>query len=120
MSNPKYLYHYTDADSIKKIASSGQLRPSLARTGDAALGSGVYFTSKPPNSSNATLMNNNYDSAASSVSARKVQSYVRVDADKVNAVSGKGYLGRDVYVVPTDRPLDLHNRGATGGYRKRY
>ena len=44
MSQPRHLYHYTDAQSINKIASSGKLLASTG-PGDAALGPGVYFTS---------------------------------------------------------------------------
>ena len=85
---------------------------------EQALGPGVYFTSKPPQSSNSTLLTNNYDGAASS-NAHKVAAYVRIDADKVNYRSGKDELGRDVYVVPGNG-VDLTDKGAVGGYRKRY
>mmetsp|Transcript_30477 Transcript_30477/g.89788 ORF Transcript_30477/g.89788 Transcript_30477/m.89788 type:complete len:117 (-) Transcript_30477:861-1211(-) len=115
---PKHLYHYTDKDSIHKIATSGELRPSTDTRSDCALGPGVYFTSKPPQSSNSTLLTNNYDGAASS-NAHKVAAYVRIDADKVNYRSGKDELGRDVYVVPGNG-VDLTDKGAVGGYRKRY
>ena len=116
---PKHLYHYTDASSLNKIANSGVLRPSTG-PGDAALGNGVYFTSKPPQSSNSTLLNNNYDGAARGISAQKVEAYVRVDASKVNAVSGVSRLNRDVWVVPTNSGLDLSKANPSGGYRKRY
>ena len=118
MSNPKYLYHYTDSRSIHKIASSGYLQPSQARHGDAALGTGVYFTTKPPQSSNSTLLRNNYNTDAAPRS--KVQAYVRVDADKVNYKSGHSRLQRDVYVVPGGNGVNLSKAGATGGFRKRY
>ena len=65
-------------------------------------------------------MNNNYDGAAPFVDPGKVQSYIRVDADKVHAKNGKDELGRDVFVVPTNRPLNLSGKGAVGGFRKRY
>ena len=116
---PKYLYHYTDANALGKIAESGQLNPSLAASGrDAALGSGVYFTSMPPQSGNSRLLNNNYDSAR--VNPNKVEAYIRVPADQVAARSGSDVLGRSVYVVPTTQPLDLHGTGAVGGFRKRF
>ena len=117
MSEPKYLYHYTDSSSVQKIAESGYLAPSTG-PGDCALGTGVYFTSKPPQSSNSTLLSNNYDGAAK-YNADKVAAYIRVDADKVNYKSGQDKLGRDVYVVPGSG-VNLSGAGAQGGYRKRY
>lgn len=103
-SSPKYLYHYTDSSSAAKIASSGKIRRSTG-PGDCALGEGVYMTAKPPKSSTSSLLSNNYDGASSSYGSSKVESYVRVDADRVNAVSGRDALGRDVFVVPGDVKL---------------
>ena len=73
------------------------------------------MTAKPPRSSTETLLNNNYDGAASSYGSSKVQSYVRVDADRVGAISGRKELGRDVFLVPGD--LALGNVGAKFGQR---
>lgn len=113
-SSPKYLYHYTDSSSAAKIASSGSIHRSTG-PGDCALGEGVYMTAKPPKSSTESLLSNNYDGAASSHGAGKVGSYVRVDADRVNAVSGRDTLGRDVFVVPGN--VNLSRSGARFGER---
>ena len=111
---PKYLYHYTDSDSAGKIANSGRLKASTG-PGDCALGQGVYMTAKPPKSSTSALLSNNYDGAAQSYGKDKVQSYVRVDADRVGAISGRRKLGRDVFVVPGD--LDLEGTGEPNSSR---
>jgi len=64
------------------------------------------MTAKPPRSSDSALLLNNYDGAGSSMGSSKVRSYVRVDADKVRARSGREELhGRDVFVVPGDVTL---------------
>ena len=73
------------------------------------------MTAKPPRSSDSALLHNNYDGAASSVRSSKVQSYVRVDADKVNAFNGRDQLGRDVFVVPGD--VHLAKSSAKLGHR---
>ena len=114
-SSPKYLYHYTDSSSLDKISSSGRLKASTG-PGDCALGEGVYMTAKPPRSSSSALLNNNYDGAASQYGSNKVDCFVRVDADKVGAVSGRDTLGRDVFVVP-GRGVDLSKANAQIGYR---
>ena len=103
-SSPKYLYHYTSSSSLDAIESSGKIKRSTG-PGDCALGEGVYFTAKPPRSSTANLLSNNYDGAATSHGRSQVESYVRVDADRVNYRSGRSDLGRDVFVVPGDVKL---------------
>lgn len=91
------MYHYTDGASLDKIAASGTLHASRF-PGDCALGEGVYATAKRPVSSTAALLRNNYGNA--SISDRhRVEAYVRLDADKVAARSGRDQLGRDVHVV---------------------
>jgi hypothetical protein len=73
------------------------------------------MTAKPPRSSDSALLGNNYDGAASSMGSSKVQSFVRVEADKVGAISGRATLGRDVFVVPGD--VALGSASAKLGYR---
>ena len=119
MPSSKYLYHYTDKESAKKIQQSGVLRPSRLRNGDCALGEGVYFTSKPPQCTSDNLMKNNYG-GASSARRPKTQAYVRVEKDRVCARNGGKDLGRDVYVVHTTRDLKLGKAGVKMGERKRY
>lgn len=106
-SAPKHLYHYTDSDSLSKIASSGKINKSTG-PGDCVLGEGVYLTAKTPNCSSKNLLANNYDGAVGS--ATRVEGYVRVDADKVQARSGQDELGRNVWVVPGN--LDLGSANA--------
>ena len=114
-STPKYLYHYTDTASLDNIASSGVIKRSTG-PGDCALGEGVYMTAKPPRSSTASLLNNNYDGAAAHVDRSKVDAYVRVDNDRVGAISGRDQLGRDVFVARGD--LELSSAGASVGLRR--
>ena len=113
-SQPKYLYHYTSSSSLDQIESSGKLKKSTG-PGDCALGQGVYFTAKPPRSSTNSLLNNNYDGAAGAYGSSHVESYVRVDADKVNYKSGRSDLNRDVFVVPGN--VNLNKAGGTTGHR---
>ena len=74
------------------------------------------MTAKPPRTGTGNLLSNNYDGAASSYGSNKVQGYVRVDADKVGAVSGRSTLGRDVFVVPGNG-VKLSQANAKLGYR---
>jgi len=113
---PKYLYHYTNDESARKIEQSGRIRAS-AGPGDCALGEGVYMTAKPPRTSSSSLLQNNYDGAGSAGKADLVEAYVRVDADLVRHSGGRGKqeLGRNVFVVPGD--VDLADAGAYIGKR---
>ena len=111
-STPKYLYHYTDNASAGRIKASGRINPSVG-PGDCALGTGTYLTAKQPRSSSASLLANNYGSASGS--RDKVESFIRVDADRVGASSGRAALGRDVWVVPGG--VDLKSAGASVGSR---
>ena len=117
MSSPKYLYHYTTEESFEKILESGHLLPSRG-PGDTALGVGVYFTTKPPQSSNSTLLDNNYSKQGARDNA-KVECYIRINADEVEYVDGRDRLGRDVFVVPGDEGVYLSDAGATFGPRLR-
>ena len=117
MSNPKYLYHYTTEESSNMIREDGRLLPSRG-PGDTALGTGVYFTTKPPQSSNSTLLDNNY-SKQRARDTEKVECYIRIDADKVDYMDGRDRLGRDVFVVPGDEGVNLSDAGAKFGPRLR-
>jgi hypothetical protein len=111
-SNPKYLYHYTTDSSASAIKSSGRINASRG-PGDCSLGEGVYLTGKAPKCRSDNLLSNNYGGSTSSKS--RVESYVRVDADKVGARSGQDQLGRNVWVVDGD--LHLKNANAKVGQR---
>lgn len=115
-SSPKYLYHYTDDSSLEAIKRSGYIKSSVG-PGDCALGEGVYFTAKPPRSSTGALLENNYGSQ-SWAKSEKTQGYVRVDADKVDAKSGRDQLGRDVRVVEGD--VSLASSGSKTGHRTQW
>jgi hypothetical protein len=115
-STPKYLYHYTEASSLSQIRDAGWLAPSTSAS-DTSLGAGVYFTAKQPRASSDALLRNNYDGASAGVHASRVESYVRVDADRVGAVSGRDALGRDVFVAPSADGVHLQGTGARFGYR---
>ena len=105
---PKVPLPLTSSSSADAIQRSGKLKRS-AGAGDCALGEGVYFTAKAPRSSSASLLANNYEGAASSYGGSHVEAYVRVDAHKVKARSGRDTLGRDVFVVPGNVRLDKAN-----------
>ncbi|KAJ8613106.1 hypothetical protein CTAYLR_004780 [Chrysophaeum taylorii] len=109
--SPVYLYHYTDPGSAAKIENSGMIKASS----DGALGSGTYLTAKPPRTSSDRLMTNNYDGAASTRDASKVDSYVRVDAARVQAENGRAATSRDVWKVDGD--VKLADAGAKIGSR---
>jgi hypothetical protein len=113
-SSPKYLYHYTDSSSAGKIERSGRIHASSG-PGDCALGEGTYFTAKPPRTSSDQLLSNNYDGASSSYDMSRVESYVRVDADRLPHRSGREDLGRDVFVVPGS--VKLSSAGGVVGHR---
>ena len=109
---PKHLYHYTDSSSLAKIETSGYIKASQG-PGDCSLGKGVYMTAKVPETSSKSLLENNYNGSSKTT---KVEGYVRVDANKVQATSGRDTLGRNVFVVKGD--VDLKTSGAKTGIRK--
>ena len=82
MSTPRNLYHYTSKESLQAIKDSNTLYGSSG-PGDCALGEGVYFTSKPPQTGNTNLLKNNYDDGGSRhLPTDRVQSYIRFDASR--------------------------------------
>lgn len=101
-AKPKYLYHYTTKTAAKQIASSGYIKGSTS-PGDAALGPGGYFTSKPPQTSTKNLLQNNYDGGAHLHRPSQTNAYVRIPAAKVSVVDGRSTLKRDVFLVPGKR-----------------
>ena len=117
-SKGKYYYHYTDSKSAEKIIDSGYIKASTDCSTDCSLGQGVYFTTKPPQSSTETLKQNNYDGAKDYIPDSKTQVYFRIPADQVQAEDGSSRLDRDVLVVPQAK-VHLDNVDKIG-YRKRY
>ena len=109
-----YFYHYSTSENIQKIVQSGHIRPSTCTTTDALLGQGVYLTSKPPQSSDTTLTQNNY---AAGTHDPRVESYIRIPQDQLpNAYCQR--TGRNVCVNPG--PIDLSKVNYGVGDRKRF
>lgn len=101
-TDPKYLYHYTTPEAADSIAESGRLEPS---SGGLA-GPGMYCTAKPPRSSTANLLQNNYGSATAR-DASFVQHYARIDTDTLDAE----HVGDDRNVWLVNGPVDLEQHG---------
>ena len=101
--DPKYQYHYTDNEAGKSIQDSGTIRASTHGLG----GSGTYVTPKPPRCNDSAILSNNYDSATRKGDTR-VQSYVRLDADGLNAQQIPAG-GRNVWKVDGNVQLGDHN-----------
>lgn len=77
------------------------------------------MTAKPPRCSTSTLVRNNYDQTDPTARhAAKVDSYIRVDADRVSAQNGRNALHRDVWKVAG--PVDLKQANAKLGTRNNY
>ena len=114
--NVVWLFHYTNTDAAKEIRNSQCLLPSIqAKTGDAHEGDGVYFTSLQQNTPYAVLFANNYDGARRK---RGQEAYVRVRRNKLPGVIRASTNDRDVWVLPTTKPLDLKKTGAELSWRR--
>lgn len=96
-NDPKFFYHYTDNRSASQIAASGKIKASNA----GAVGKGTYLTTKPPRCSDGTLLANNYGGIIPSRAAQ-VQSYVKLNADKIPAKNYTEQMGRNVWKAPGD------------------
>ncbi|CAE7618489.1 unnamed protein product [Symbiodinium sp. CCMP2592] len=106
-SNPHHYYHYTTSEGAAAIQSSGRINPSTG-PGDCALGEGTYVTSKAPNCSKVNVLSNNYGQTGPG--DNRADAYVKIPAERVEAMSGKSVLGRDVYVI--QGAVDLKETGA--------
>jgi len=109
-------YHYTDSKGIEGITSSGKIQPSTNTRTDALYGVGAYFTQKPPQCSDSTLLNNNY--GGSNRSAALTEYWVKVPASQMDKISCPKSKGRSVCVVPGG--IDLTNVNYSVGRRARY
>ena len=96
---------------------SGFLNPSIrAFSGDAREGDGIYFTSLKQDTPYSVLHENNYDRARN---LRAQNVYVRVRRKKIPAVvRASTSPDRDVWVLPTTKPLDLDEVGAELSWKK--
>jgi len=112
-----WLFHYTNTESAKEIMSSGCLMPSIqAISGDALGGDGVYFTELQQATPYLTLHDNNYDGARR---LRGQEAYVRVRREKMpGVVRVSTSLDRNVWVLPTKKPLDLAKAGAELSWKR--
>ena len=116
-SELKWLYHYTSTERAKQILSSHSLNPSIrAVSGDAREGDGIYFTSLKQNTPYSVLHENNYDGARR---MRAQNAYVRVRRKKIpDVLRASTSPDRDVWVLPTTKPLDLDEVGAELSWKK--
>ncbi|KAL3908262.1 MAG: hypothetical protein SGILL_008549 [Bacillariaceae sp.] len=103
-NDPKYQYHYTDNEAAKSIRESGAIRASSNGLG----GSGTYLTPKPPRCNGNAILSNNYD-GATRVNDNRVQSYVRMDADGLNAQRVPNAGGRNVWKADGNVHFEEHN-----------
>lgn len=100
------LYHYTNKDGIKGIASSGEIAASTDTKNDAAYGPGTYATKHGPENSKSQIAKNNYDGLwTQQESSGKVDHCVefKVSVSKVEQAPVKD---RDVWVHKG--PVKLH------------
>ena len=102
-NDPKYLYHYTNQQAAASITKSGTINAS---SGGLA-GSGTYCTAKPPRCHPANLLSNNYASSTAR-DPSYVSSYVRMDADNLNAERVEDG-NRDIWKVSGSVDLNQHN-----------
>ncbi|KAL3921953.1 MAG: hypothetical protein SGILL_002474 [Bacillariaceae sp.] len=107
--DPKYHYHYTDDKAAKSIRQSG----TITASSKGHFGSGTYLTSKPPRCNDDVILSNNYGRPSKN-NSDQVQSYVRIDADRVNAHRVTNADGRNVWKVDGDVHLNDHNGFVAG------
>lgn len=103
------LYHYTNSDGIRGIATSGQIRASTDTKKDARFGPGMYATTHGPHNSKADIARNNYDGKklwGKMESQGKVDHCVEFHVPKSN-VERAPAKDRDVWVHKG--PVDLNN-----------
>lgn len=102
------LYHYTNSDGIRGIATSGQIGESTDTKKDAAFGRGAYATTQGPHNSKADIAKNNYDGRRNQWSKMesqgKVDHCVEFTVPRSN-VDRAPIKDRDVYVH--QGPVDL-------------
>jgi len=113
---PKFVYHYTDNESLRKILMSGEILPSLEQDGDAKMGDGVYMTTIPEWASKKVILRNNYDGAAlKDEYSRRAEAFIRIpfeDLDNYLAWADGEFQTdkRSVFCIGGARPLRLRWR----------
>ena len=121
---PKFLYHWTDDESLEQILKSGQILPSLEQDGDAHMGDGVYLTTIPEWASKEFILRNNYGPRAALMKdeySRRAEAFIRIPFEEL-----KDFLGwaggefqteeRSVFAVGGGRPLRLRWRTSIKEY----
>ena len=81
---------------------------------DAHEGDGIYFTSLQQDTPYAILHENNYDGARR---MRGQEAYVRVLRKKLPGVV-RASTDKDVWLLPTTKPLDLEKMGAELSWKR--
>ena len=96
----RYLYHYTDERSLKRIIKSGYIKASTDETLDCAYGKGVYLTSLDPwCNDEITLAQNNYDGGwLTGIMDGKVNSFIGISIPSRDRKLQEVYGDRDIYL----------------------
>lgn len=100
------LFHYTDQKGLAGILASGVLLPSTTAGNprDVRYGDGQYLTDVP--SGTMSLAHLSRLMLGHPFQGRRFTHFVEIDVTGLQVVRGRSH----VYVIPSDRPLDLTNR----------
>lgn len=111
---PKFVYHWTDNESLEQILKSGEILPSLEQNGDAHMGDGVYMTTIPEWASKEVVLRNNYGARAARKAeySRRAEAFIRIPFEQLD--NYVGWAGaefrtdeRSVFCIGGARPLRL-------------
>jgi len=111
-----YYYHYSTASNIASMLDTGRINESVSPT-DTMMGNGVYLTTKPPQTGDAKLGQNNYDGAKRGDHDPRLEAFIRIPKDQLEGVVCQKD-GRNVCVHPGS--IDLADVDVLAGVRKRY
>ncbi len=105
------LFHYTNEQGMKGILESGELRPSVWKTGtkDVRYGNGQYLSDIPPGTRTPAELSRDF--IGQPFQGQKYTHYIEVDVTDLGVVKGRD----GVFVIPGDTPLDVSNRVITTG-----
>ena len=112
-----YYYHYSTPENVLSMVQSGQIKPSTNTTTDALLGQGVYFTTKPPQTSDAKLCQNNYNHDRDRGYDERLEAYIRIPQEQLPDTTCLRQ-GRNVCVNPGS--VDLNEVDFKVGTRARF
>ena len=94
------------------IQESGTIEASTRGLG----GSGTYVTPKLPRCNDDAILSNNYGGGTGN-KGHRVQSYIRMDADELNAQRVHDAGGRNVWKVDGDVDWQAHNGYVANRYQ---